>query len=160
MIRRPPRSTRTDTLFPYATLFRSAFDDDLEHFVEGFRDAVVGNVRQLGRVVPNAGVADQAIELSEGLDAARHGFTMAVERPNIALDADHGIAVALPDFLQACCRLVQHRDAGALCDIAIDDRSPQSGASARRSEEHTSELQSLMRNSYAVICSNKKNNNT
>src|SRR3546814_1840824 len=121
----------------------SDLDDDREHFVEGFRDAVVGNVRQLGRVVPNAGVADQAIELSEGLDAARHGFTMAVERPNIALDADHGIAVALPDFLQACCRLVQHRDAGALCDIAIDDR---------RSEEHTSELQSLMRNSYAVFC--------
>src|SRR3546814_15369272 len=79
----------------------SDLDDDREHFVEGFRDAVVGNVRQLGRVVPNAGVADQAIELSEGLDAARHGFTMAVERPNIALDADHGIAVALPDFLQA-----------------------------------------------------------
>src|SRR3546814_2046866 len=102
---------------------------------------------------------------------------MAVERPNIALDADHGIAVALPDFLQACCRLVQHRDAGALCDIAIYDRSPQSGASARhqchftfefhaespccartrsRSEEHTSELQSLMRISYAVFCLKKK----
>src|SRR3546814_8526608 len=100
----------------------SDLDDDREHFVEGFRDAVVGNVLQLGRVVPNAGVADQAIVLSEGLDAARHGFTMAVERPNIAFDADHGIAVALPDSLQACCRLVQHRDAG-------------------RSAGHTSELQ-------------------
>src|SRR3546814_13685798 len=34
MIRRPPRSTRTDTLFPYTTLFRSAFEDDFLRFVD------------------------------------------------------------------------------------------------------------------------------
>src|SRR3546814_6975052 len=35
MIRRPPRSTRTDTLFPYTTLFRSIIMDDLTHFIAG-----------------------------------------------------------------------------------------------------------------------------
>src|SRR3546814_13631481 len=73
MIRRPPRSTRTDTLFPYTTLFRSC-------------------------------------------------------RP--------------PDA-----RAVHAATAGCA-------RSPESG---RRSEEHTSELQSLMRTSYAVFCLKKKN---
>src|SRR3546814_3198811 len=81
MIRRPPRSTRTDTLFPYTTLFRS--EDD----AEPFRDCPVP------------------------LGAA------AARRP-------------------ACLRF--HR------------RRP------RRSEEHTSELQSLMRISYAVFCLKKK----
>src|SRR3546814_13530592 len=80
MIRRPPRSTRTDTLFPYTTLFRS--------------------VRP--RVPRRAGPD--------------------VQQPRRARD-DHG-----------------------------------GGTERRRSEEHTSELQSLMRISYAVFCLKKKNN--
>src|SRR3546814_8624979 len=76
MIRRPPRSTRTDTLFPYTTLFRS-------------------------------------------------GFAGAMKRHNFAgLRASHGVSIS-------------HR-------------------SQPRSEEHTSELQSLMRISYAVFCLKKK----
>src|SRR3546814_1290789 len=83
MIRRPPRSTRTDTLFPYTTLFRS---------------------RPQSRSPPRP-----------------------VERP--------GRAVALP----------------------LAGRPPRlKGARRRRSEEHTSELQSLMRISYAVFCLKKK----
>src|SRR3546814_1811137 len=89
MIRRPPRSTRTDTLFPYTTLFRS----------QPARDA--------GRVRP-----DRAAALH------RH---------------------SRPDPL--------HRDAGAISPLP------------RRSEEHTSELQSLMRISYAVFCLKKKTSN-
>src|SRR3546814_6286218 len=83
MIRRPPRSTRTDTLFPYATLFRSAVRD------------VIG---------------------TSVMDAVLTG-----ERAALAADAR--------------VKLKKSQD---------------------RSEEHTSELQSLMRISYAVFCLKKK----
>src|SRR3546814_7486780 len=95
MTRRPPRSTRTDTLFPYTTLFRS-----------------VG-------------------------DGRKH---RAVDHPQ-SLDADH------PQ------RRVDHR-------LAVVGRTHAAGAArvVGRSEEHTSELQSLMRISYAVLCLKTKNN--
>src|SRR3546814_5444710 len=99
MIRRPPRSTRTDTLFPYTTLCRS---EELQRR------------RHLWRA-----------------PRARH-------RPRRRLDAapdDHG-----PD--------------------PEDQRQLRPGTLERRSEEHTSELQSLMRTSYAVFCLKKKKNNT
>src|SRR3546814_3642480 len=83
MIRRPPRSTRTDTLFPYTTLFRSVL-------VPGFIDLQV-----------NGG-----------------GGVMLNDKPTVA-------------GLRTIC-------------------------TAHRSEEHTSELQSLMRISYAVFCLKKK----
>src|SRR3546814_7931461 len=92
MIRRPPRSTRTDTLFPYTTLFRSARCD-----------------RASGRIPVGAGVS--------------HGSGRS--RP---VDRRWGNAGA--------CRRIGKRQV--------------------RSEEHTSELQSLMRNSYAVFCLKKK----
>src|SRR3546814_1298454 len=92
MIRRPPRSTRTDTLFPYTTLFRS-----------------------LAVAIVNTGSSDHA----------------AVSKQ-----------VAGP---------VIRRISG---QIAV---GPGAG-DAVRSEEHTSELQSLMRISYAVFCLKKKNN--
>src|SRR3546814_9466919 len=90
MIRRPPRSTRTDTLFPYTTLFRSRLE---------------GTVRQPVLVAPVPPAA----------------------MPFVAL------------------RLDQPLPAGV------------EGAGLSRSEEHTSELQSLMRISYAVFCLKKKN---
>src|SRR3546814_8874175 len=94
MIRRPPRSTRTDTLFPYTTLFRS-----------------VGELLGLGRfghVVP-------AIEVGT-----------------------HRLRVEVGSVLE-------------LHTVLEGERVGQ------RSEEHTSELQSLMRISYAVFCLKKKN---
>src|SRR3546814_2266078 len=113
MIRRPPRSTRTDTLFPYPTLFRSEphqicrraqrCDDGLAH-------------RDQGRVA----------EASQ-----RHLSTRPV-----------GLARRL--------RVDAARPPDARC----------ADAAARRSEEHTSELQSLMRISYAVFCLKKKNKQT
>src|SRR3546814_3671356 len=95
MIRRPPRSTRTDTLFPYTTLFRSA---------EG---AVAGHARRLD-LRPGPGRAQPP-------------------------DVD-------PQVLPG----------GAEIMVAVP--KPE----AVRSEEHTSELQSLMRISYAVFCLKKK----
>src|SRR3546814_1661861 len=86
MIRRPPRSTRTDTLFPYTTLFRSLLDA-LAH---------------LGKVEPGRHDVGAALQVGDGLEQRHH-----------------------------------HQ------------------AVAGRSEEHTSELQSLMRISYAVFCLKK-----
>src|SRR3546814_6486544 len=113
MIRRPPRSTRTDTLFPYTTLFRSFHPRGLvrQQRAQGgqlgaFRQPP--HARQVGAVV--AVDEDQAVMLGGRRQQARR-----------AIDGDAGA-----------------RRAG--------------GAEAERSEEHTSELQSLMRISYAVIC--------
>src|SRR3546814_5894349 len=90
MIRRPPRSTRTDTLFPYTTLFRSS----------------------------------QMKIPTEVLISERREFELA----------EQGF-------------------------IALTMRKNTDNAAFFRSEEHTSELQSLMRISYAVFCLKKKKNN-
>src|SRR3546814_1585122 len=113
MIRRPPRSTRTDTLFPYTTLFRSV--EYLEFALLALADM---------RKIADAGCAD----------AERRGITTGAKRFTFASQqngADRGIVLRSGDRF------------------------------AKRSEEHTSELQSLMRISYAVFClKNKKQNNT
>src|SRR3546814_20455555 len=107
MIRRPPRPNRTDTLFPYPTLFRSVARADPR------TEAQVGEGR--GRT---------AIDLA---------------RIDEADDAEIAEAIARLDR-----RLV---------DAAPADRVE---IGILRSEEHTSELQSLMRISYAVFCLKKK----
>src|SRR3546814_9429476 len=96
MIRRPPRSTRTDTLFPYTTLFRSPSLFDPHVLVDA---------------VPRLRVRPVV------LDPDRHSVA---DRPRHLVGLSHG-AIDPPD----------------------------------RSEEHTSELQSLMRISYAVFCLKK-----
>src|SRR3546814_1061063 len=94
MIRRPPRSTRTDTLFPYTTLFRSC--------------------ARLGRL------------------------RLRVTRTKTSISV-------MPDLVPA---------SNPPQAVALEGRwTPEQ---VRRSEEHTSELQSLMRISYAVFCLKKK----
>src|SRR3546814_8047756 len=112
MIRRPPRSTRTDTLFPYTTLFRSA----------GRRRRQQRGCRRRGRHHAAAGGDDAA----EGEQAGG--------RSRSDRDGDREL----------------HR----WSSWTVVDVSPPS-----RSEEHTSELQSLMRISYAVFCLKKKKKN-
>src|SRR3546814_3876672 len=104
MIRRPPRSTRTDTLFPYTTLFRS-----------GRRAAAtVGrHMRSLDMHFDQV-TASPAARVKETLESVETGY-------------------------------------GAPLDPHFDRR-----IYLARSEEHTSELQSLMRISYAVFCLKKK----
>src|SRR3546814_2923470 len=97
MIRRPPRSTRTDTLFPYTTLFRSSSD--------------VG--RRLGHKCASDQGADSDVPRQSGLESSR-----GCQRRRSSLDFHKSTLI--------------------------------------RSEEHTSELQSLMRISYAVFCLKKK----
>src|SRR3546814_6735730 len=92
MIRRPPRSTRTDTLFPYTTLVRSLLEPVI----------------------------------------------LAARRPGAARCAPVGLAAHGP----------RHERLAAIPHVVV--------IGVERSEEHTSELQSLMRSSYAVFCLNKK----
>src|SRR3546814_12905387 len=99
MIRRPPRSTRTDTLFPYTTLFRSARPPD----------------GRGGMIVPPFTCPEHNRQI------------LLVERP---------VGIPQPEHF----RLSETR------------------RGLPRSEEHTSELQSLMRISYAVFCLKKKTN--
>src|SRR3546814_6844593 len=109
MIRRPPRSTRTDTLFPYTTLFRSL----------GVAGAAEHAARLRGKREDVAGLGKVA-RLRVGAHRGAHGMR-AVVGGNAGGDALGGL------------------DADG------------------RSEEHTSELQSLMRISYAVFCLQNKN---
>src|SRR3546814_8444533 len=103
MLRRPPRSTRTDTLLPYTTLFRSpVIDLNTVHAVNGYEHPTAVKQRTLLRMLG---------------DVFPHSANLGYRR----LDHDHATPYV------------------------------------RRSEEHTSELQSLMRISYAVFCLKKKN---
>src|SRR3546814_8839501 len=111
MIRRPPRSTRTDTLFPYTTLFRS-----LRWFRQRkFRDRYILYICRSRRL----GCPDRACG-----DGSRAWH----RQPHLHLHSFEQVASA----------------------------SAKQGTTAGRSEEHTSELQSLMRISYAVFCLKKK----
>src|SRR3546814_4091935 len=127
MIRRPPRSTRTDTLFPYTTLFRS---------------------EQLAR--PR--LRRRAVDEREAVDAVprRNHVTAHLSPP---LLADHAAAVCFvkSKITSSVARKALIFDASMNCTS-----SAASAALAARSEEHTSELQSLMRISYAVFCLKKK----
>src|SRR3546814_9226178 len=106
MIRRPPRSTRTATPFPYTTLFRSS----------------------PGRGIGRAAELAAGVQLGEDqLDPRQAGPRLGVDRDAAAVVADLDGSVLGEDHL----------------DVV-------------RSEEHTSELQSLMRISYAVFCLKKK----
>src|SRR3546814_2546708 len=113
MIRLPPRSTRTDTLFPYTTLFRSR-----------------AAARARDRTGRNADLAPRRPRP----DAAGDRQRTRAGAPRSAVGAVRGS------------RLGQRRR----------DRGHGPLLRATRSEEHTSELQSLMRISYAVLCLKKK----
>src|SRR3546814_15367736 len=140
MIRRPPRSTRTDTRFPYTTLFRS---DPARRHAGGEHHLV--EARQQFRRRPrrqpqlHAGFVDAVAEVAQGLVE----FLLAGNRlGEVELAAD-------------LVRRIEQRDVVAA--LGGDRRA---GQARRRSEEHTSELQSLMRISYAVFCLKKKKKHT
>src|SRR3546814_8726660 len=120
MIRRPPRSTRTDTLFPYTTLFRSSDR----------------------RPSLKLGARYMKIDLS-GKVAIVTGAGRGLGRAHALLLAQRGAKVVVND-------LGTGSDGAGSSGAAADQV-----ASEIRSEEHTSELQSLMRTSYAVFCLQK-----
>src|SRR3546814_5881703 len=125
MIRRPPRSTRTDTLFPYTTLFRS--------------DQVATTLFRR-RAYPGKHVAFDRLRRGEPDDVERRhppdsfgraGRRRYAGKTHIGERCHVGPIAARPDEQQRRC-------------ATLGDRP--------RLEEHTSELQSLLRISYAVLC--------
>src|SRR3546814_5332068 len=122
MIPRPPRSTRTDTLFPYTTLFRSCTlaRGDLTRIAlidDGF-----ANVSKIASAYPynDFTITHEPVR----------GDTYISVPPQFASDRVSFFATSKAGFVYKC--------------------------ACRRSEEHTSELQSLMRLSYAVFCLKRK----
>src|SRR3546814_5811571 len=111
MIRRPPRSTRTLTLFPYTTPFRSALEFG----------------RKGDRAVRQAGVVERLHPQPVAGEEQAAAAVVVNRKSEHAVEARQAIGAPLPP----------RRD-------------------NHRSEEHTSELQSLMRISYAVFCLKKK----
>src|SRR3546814_9546240 len=136
MIRRPPRSTRTDTLFPYTTLFRShpGLEIALAAFEAAALDIAARTADARGIGGPQFSLRLERREFPDREDGEQHG---ADDRPRQAS------APAAP-FLPRWRRIRGRRSRG------------RRGRRRRRSEEHTSELQSLMRISYAVFCLKKK----
>src|SRR3546814_3384069 len=121
MIRRPPRCTRTDTLFPYTTLVRSA------HPLNILRPALLRHLQA-------AAQAERQHAEAIGHDAGKDRRALAAADHQ---HAEHAFVGEGGEFLLAkLLHLLAHR----------------------RSEAHTSELQSLMRTSYAVFCLKKKHN--
>src|SRR3546814_2120540 len=154
MIRPPPRSTRTDTLFPYTTLCRS----------RGWRASAAAASRRATRSLHRldhleaVALRDQARAAEAGIE---HGFVRQVavgDQPQAAaglerLGGDGDEAAA--DVRARRVALGVERRIG---DDHVEALRQSSGdvMPVERSEEHTSELQSLMRISYAVFCLKKK----
>src|SRR3546814_3640757 len=113
MLRRPPRTTRTDTRFPFTTLFRA------QHEV---RKLIAG---------PSVFICDECVELCN--DIIREELEEKAQSAHSSLPKPKEILEVLDQYVIGQAR------------------------AKRRSEEHTSELQSLMRISYAVFCLTKKN---
>src|SRR3546814_8770799 len=141
MIRRPPRSTRTDTLFPYTTLFRSY--DRLAQ-VPGFQIRDSEELRGLGQATGNVlfngeRPSNKADDMNTQLSRIPGGN---VERIEIV----DGATLDIPGLSGQVANIVYR----------ADGISGQFSWKPQRSEENTSELQSLMRSSYAVFCMEKK----
>src|SRR3546814_1414987 len=136
MIRRPPRSTRTDTLFPYTTLFRSLSQASLVTRVVS--NEPVHAVRAESVCCPAMMRAHARLK-----DCILKTFSeLGLADPIAQALAAEGYETPTPIQAQAIPYVLQGKD---LLGIA------QTGT-GKRSEEHTSELQSLMRISYAVFC--------
>src|SRR3546814_5494528 len=158
MKRRPPRSTRTDTLFPYTTLFRSAKTGDTVTIQQS-----------------HGGSGKQARAVFDGLDAdvvtlALGGDILPLVEPGHLIKKDW--ETRLPEhaspYLSTIVFLVRKGNPKGIRDwndlvkpgVSVITPNPKTSGGARwnflaayayRSEEHTSELQSLMRLSYAVF---------
>src|SRR3546814_1783168 len=135
MVRRPPRSTRTDTLFPYTTLFRSRYDE-LQQLVASHpkpgspqHTAMLKEYSDLTPVVKGIGALRGAQHEMADLAGLIADPASDPEMRALAESEFHGLKERLPDLEHELKILLLPRD--------------------ERSEEHTSELQSLMRISYA-----------
>src|SRR3546814_7807815 len=136
MIRRPPRSTRTDTLFPYTTLFRSA-DGVLERFALRWYPEAALTVVMAAKGYPGAYAKGAEIR---GLEAAANMEGVTIFHAGTARDAEGRLTATGGRVLNVTALGATVAEAQRKAYVAVD---------RIRSEEHTSELQSLMRLSYA-----------
>src|SRR3546814_2609764 len=151
MIRRPPGPTRTDTLFPYTTLFRSVG-------VGG--EALGALVRPLHRrahFLRRPG-ADRLLGIAEDLGAEAAADVRRDDPQLVFAEAEHESAEDQLQQVRVLAGRVERVAVGAA--VVLADRGARlhgvGDQAVVRSEEHTSELQSLMRISYAVFCLKKK----
>src|SRR3546814_8567140 len=130
MIRRPPRSTRTDTLFPYTTRFRSAF----------------GQQRLPGRAGVEAPAFVRRISCigCDGCGLIRSAANAFIFAEHAGNRREVGLHIGKRQTDLAFRAKIARRDVE---DTALEED---------RSEEHTPDLQSLMRIPYAVLCLHKK----
>src|SRR3546814_8513638 len=144
MIRRPPRSTRTDTLFPYTTLFRS-----------------------LDKRYANLGKTLQQLDATDAFGSFLNAYTASIDPhtdyfdPRSAERFNQSMSLSLEGI---GAQLQKQDDVVVIRDLIAGGPAETSGKFTPgdrivgvRSEEHTSELQSLMRISYAAFCLKKKN---
>src|SRR3546814_748755 len=188
MIRRPPRSTRTDTLFPYTTLFRAAACPANQSSQPNIRDnrhscmvkenpsmqgtahpAVRSLAMRFGRFGVSLWGKQHVVCADDGRAGAAGGGGLRPGRlpaggAQSAADSQSCVQPYARDLAAARCAGVARggresaaRGAGGTRRHAAA-RHPYHYFAGRRSEEHTSELQSLMRISYAVFCLKKKTN--
>src|SRR3546814_1509547 len=124
MIRPPPSSTRPDTRFPYTTLFRS---------LQCLPDEGVGECKQHGNTN-----TDQECRVDK-----------TCQQEHFGLQCVHQLGLTSRSFQIFT---AHQSDTNASADSAKTNNNTASQSNESRSEEHTSELQSLMRISYAVFC--------
>src|SRR3546814_10250684 len=128
MVRRPPSSSLTDTLFPYPPLFRSAPSPARRQVLDP----------SCARRLADGCARKGDLQASVGKGTLHRTFQAFIDGLSESVDA-----------------LDLHR---AMADVAAAFELPCFAYLSLRSEEHTSELQSLMRISYAVFCLKKKKN--
>src|SRR3546814_2820604 len=145
MTRRPPRSTRTDTLFPYTTLFRSCGERDGRRAPSRLR----AHTRRLGVSCRTRTLAVHAFARGCASGVRCAGFRLTATArpwwPNL-----HDAWQVILEM--AASRSIPWQRTCQNCGVPASCRT----RGGYRSEEHTSELQSLMRISYAVFCLKKK----
>src|SRR3546814_1812704 len=132
MIRRPPRSTRTDTLFPYTTLFRSLTRLQIEIETSCFANTLQEQHKFVPLIIGACDVM-AATEIQP--------FDLAKKRTD--------------ERFHCCPGPVERQKILLAKRVEMQARNALQIRRAKRSEEHTSELQSLMRISYAVFCLTK-----
>src|SRR3546814_1313936 len=158
MIRRPPRSTRTDTLFPYTTLFRSQSGVELPHTSH----ILITIAEEVGQGASHGLHADVAEMLSidnavcaPGQHSIENGITVPMAdmtgpfdyhltRRLLRICADHDLAVARDTFRY------YRSDVAAAIERGAATRAALVAFGLDRSEEHTSAIPSLTRTSYAL----------
>src|SRR3546814_953424 len=131
MIQRPPRFTRTDKLFPYTTLFRSVTEKYMGPIIKTVMTRCIQCTRCVRFAEEVAGIED--------IGAIGRGEDMQITT-----------------YLEHAYKSELSGNVIDLCPVGALTSKPYAFEARPRSEEHTSELQSLMRISYAVFCLKKK----